>query len=228
MGVCIVVANLMGGVGKTTIAVNVARVFAKVDHHKVALIDADSKRDAYDWATRAVVPLEIVRSLPLPATPATEWITGVGEVIELVDLTVIDLPPANVDRSAIAVQMADEVVVPVVPGRVPIHSRAAIHTSVETFELLNNVVKRAASHRWTLIVPSRVDPREADRFDKPSTFYRDPYAPPIGERSEIMEARERGQSVIDFAPESRAAREIRKVAWMARRIARRGAGWVSA
>ncbi len=136
MGVCIVVANLMGGVGKTTIAVNVARVFAKVDHHKVALIDADSKRDAYDWATRAVVPLEIVRRLPLPATPAPDWIAGVGEVIELVDLTVIDLPPANVDSLAIAVQMADEVVVPVVPGRAPIHSRAAIHTSVETFDLL--------------------------------------------------------------------------------------------
>lgn len=45
------VISLKGGVGKTTISLNLAKEFSKIENLKVALIDADNQHSSFDFLT---------------------------------------------------------------------------------------------------------------------------------------------------------------------------------
>ena len=85
----IAVVNLKGGVGKSTIAVNLACELAS--RQSVVVVDADSQATASDWARRGDLPAR-VEAMPLEAeTPVGPW---VEEVLGLeADHVVIDCPP---------------------------------------------------------------------------------------------------------------------------------------
>ena len=85
----IAVVNLKGGVGKSTIAVNLACELA--GRQSVVVVDADSQATATDWARRGDLPAR-VEALPLDAE------SRVGPWVERLltlqaDHVVIDCPP---------------------------------------------------------------------------------------------------------------------------------------
>lgn len=105
------VLNQKGGVGKTTISVNVAASLAR-DGARVLLIDADPQGSALDWAAaREDEPLFPVIGLPRPTVHKE-----IGQIGKGYDYVVIDGPPRVTELTRSAIMASDVVVIPVQPS----------------------------------------------------------------------------------------------------------------
>lgn len=105
------VLNQKGGVGKTTISVNLAASLTR-DGSRVLLIDADPQGSALDWAAaRKSEPLFSVVGFPRPSIHKEIAQIGRGY-----DYIVIDGPPRVTDLARSAIMASDVVVIPVQPS----------------------------------------------------------------------------------------------------------------
>lgn len=104
----ILVANVKGGVGKTTIATHLAAAFA-AEGHRTVLAEVDKQRSALGWLERR----------PKAAAPilGLDWTKEIGDLPKGVDRLVIDAPAAMKQKDVEdLVREADVVVLPVLPG----------------------------------------------------------------------------------------------------------------
>ena len=105
------VLNQNGGVGKTTIAVNLAAVFAR-DGHRVLLVDADPQGSSLAWsAARESRPPFPVVGMPKPTLHR-----DLPEVARDYDVVVIDGAPRVNELGRAAIMASDLVIVPVQPS----------------------------------------------------------------------------------------------------------------
>ncbi|EJF85859.1 hypothetical protein ME1_01436 [Bartonella vinsonii subsp. arupensis OK-94-513] len=103
--------NQKGGVGKTTLSVNLAASFARAGA-RVLLIDGDPQGSALDWAAaREDAPLFSV--VGLPRATIHKEITQIGHTY---DHIVIDGPPRVTDLARSALMASDFVLIPVQPS----------------------------------------------------------------------------------------------------------------
>lgn len=103
--------NQKGGVGKTTLSVNLAASLAR-NGARVLLIDADPQGSALDWAAaRERDPLFSVVGLPR-ATIHKE----IAQIGKDYDHVVIDGPPRVTDLARSAIMASDVVLIPVQPS----------------------------------------------------------------------------------------------------------------
>ncbi|WP_455465766.1 ParA family partition ATPase [Bartonella sp. B39] len=103
--------NQKGGVGKTTLSVNLAASFARTGE-RVLLIDVDPQGSALDWAAaREGDPLFSVVGLPR-ATVHKE----ITQIAHNYDHIVIDGPPRVTDLARSALMASDLVLIPVQPS----------------------------------------------------------------------------------------------------------------
>lgn len=103
--------NQKGGVGKTTLSVNLAASFAR-DGARVLLIDGDPQGSALDWAAaREGDPLFSVVGLPR-ATIHKE----IAQIGHGYDHIIIDGPPRVTDLARSALMASDFVLIPVQPS----------------------------------------------------------------------------------------------------------------
>ena len=147
----VAVSNLKGGVGKTSLAVNVACALAA--RHRVQLVDADAQASAVDWLT-APVPNVIVLPLPLEAETDRGVARWTAQVRELdADIVVIDCPPHLSAVTGAALGLADLVLLPCGP------SVADVRATARTVELIRAARKVRRGKPDALVIPNRIDRR---------------------------------------------------------------------
>ena len=168
----IALANLKGGVGKSTLAVSLAGALAP----NSALIDADPQATASAWAEAGNLPFPVTES-PLTGSNVEAWITDALNT----DATyiVIDLPPMLGDATAAALAIADLAVIPVTA------SGADLKATNRAIELIAAAREnRGDGKPAVLMVPSKVDIRTAAGSEIQAVLhdYGEPVGPVISQR----------------------------------------------
>ena len=104
----VLVGNIKGGCGKTTLATHIAAAFAG-SGLVTGIGDCDRQRSSLNWLRR--------RSDSLPAIIGLDWSKDVGEAPKGLERLVIDAPAAMHHKDVEdLIDISDIVVVPVLPG----------------------------------------------------------------------------------------------------------------
>ena len=183
----VVVANPKGGVGKSTMATQIAGYFASKGH-SVMLGDADRQQSSQLW----------LGLRPPAARPISNWAVGEGNVAKPPKGTthvVLDTPAGMHGKLFKEVmQLADKVVVPLQPSIFDIFATRAFLD-----ELAEH---RKASKMQVGIVGMRVDPRTS-AADKLHEFVGHLGLPVLGylrHTQNYIHLAARGQTIFDVAP----------------------------
>ena len=149
----IAVANLKGGAGKSTIAVNLAGELVG-KKHTVVLVDADAQGTATYWATAGRLPFP-VEAMPFEtARDVKRWAPKVLEIDA--DYVVIDCPPHVGGATEAAVGIADLVLIPVTA------SGADLAATLKALNLVHELRNaRDDGGPACIMVPSKIDTRTA-------------------------------------------------------------------
>jgi len=206
------VVNGKGGVGKSTVAINLA---GSLSHYKakVLLIDADPQETIIGWFNARENQTKKIDSNNLRVAPQSWNIARLENKLEtesqLNDFTIIDCGPANgkIERSALA--LSDYAIIPVTPSPYDIRSAKT------TIDLIREGKNEAGLHVKVFLLISRKmvgtnlgdDVREALKiFNLPILKTE------ICQRVALCEAGIVGQTIYEYAQESIAAKEFDNLA----------------
>ena len=103
--------NQKGGVGKTTLSVNIAAGLA-AKGARVLLLDVDPQGSSLDWAAAR----EGESSFPVLGLPRATLHKEIGKFTRDYDYIIIDGPPRVTDLARSAIMAADLVLIPVQPS----------------------------------------------------------------------------------------------------------------
>ncbi len=192
----IVVANPKGGVGKSTLSTNLAGYFA-ANGEWVALADLDKQQSAHGWLQ--------LRADTLPKIE--EWkvdIDAPGKPPKGLEKAVVDTPAGiHGNRLALALELADKVIVPLQPSMFDI---------LATQEFLTRLQKEKAIRKGSIevgVVGMRVDARtkSADQLHRFVEGLELPVLGYIRDTQNYVQAAAHGLTIWDVA-RSRVEKDI--------------------
>jgi chromosome partitioning protein len=202
----VAVAGRKGGVGKSTIAGNLAGEFLRM-RKSVILIDADPQHSLVEWAAQGDGLLS--KCVEKFQGKPTALAAGVRAAEKHVDLVIIDTPPGLPDIAYQAALVADLVLLPCGPSRLDI---LALKEALAT-ALAARAERRSKRPRIRL-VPSKVN--LTTRLGRTLTSALEEMGkkvlPPICQRVIVAEAVDFGLTIPEFAPGSPAHEEFRALA----------------
>ena len=197
------VLNQKGGVGKTTLSVNLAACLARTGA-RVLLIDADPQGSALDWAAaRQGEPLFSVVGFPR-ATIHKE----IAQLGQGYDHIIIDGPPRVTDLARSAIMASDIVVIPVQPSPYDIWAAEEVVKLITEARVYKENIKSVfvVNRKITNTAIGR-DVREAL-----AAYPVHVLAASIAQRVVFAEAAAQGQAIFEIEPTGPAVAEMEAVA----------------
>lgn len=196
------VLNQKGGVGKTTLSVNLAACLARTGA-RVLLIDADPQGSSLDWAAaRQSDPLFSVVGFPR-STIHKE----IGQIGQGYDHIVIDGPPRVTDLARSAIMASDIVLIPVQPSPYDIWAAEEVVKLVDEARIYKENIKSAfvVNRKITNTAIGR-DVREALAAYPVHVLQSS-----VAQRVVFAEAAAQGQAIFEIDPTGPAVAEIEAV-----------------
>ena len=193
----VVLATQKGGSGKSTLAIGLA-VAAIEGEHRVALVDTDQQGTVSNWGRR--------RTLAEPLIECVASRIEIERALRLakrkgITLAVIDTPATNNALSVSAIGAADLCLIPARP------SPADIEAALPTLDVVRKLGKPFA-FVLNQAPPRGYRPSEATVALSAAGVLASPF---IVQRNDHQDALGNGFAVTEFAPQAKAAEEIRRL-----------------
>jgi chromosome partitioning protein len=202
----IAVLNQKGGVGKTTLAMNLAAA-AHLCGRRTLVLDLDTQGSALDWSTARTAGSRLDGIAVARADKALN-LRRFGELTAGFDVAILDGPPRLGDVTRAAAAAADIALVPLRPGILDWWACAETLTLLESADDVRSQIGRAPVRRMFVLNAADERTRLA-RAALDALAKLGELAPvTIASRVAFAEAASTGESVLTLAPGGAAAGEI--------------------
>ncbi len=192
------VVNQKGGVGKTTVAINLAAMLRRKNYNLV-LVDADPQGSATQWHdVEENQAVEVIHH-PDPITAV-----DVDTLLQSFDHIVIDAPPAIGDITRSVLAISNLAIVPLSPSPLDIWSCWG------TLEMITEVQRENPDLKAQLLISRKIPGTRVGREarDAMEVFDTDIFQAELCQRVAYVDSMTSGVSVMQYAPGSKAMLEI--------------------
>ena len=196
------IVNQKGGVGKTTLAVNLAGMIQAAGK-KLLLVDTDPQGSLVQW--RSVNPESGVRVSHYPKPLRQRQALALEKKA---DFIIIDSPPALEKTTVANVQISRLVIVPVSP------SPLDIWAANDTMDLIRKIMIKTKGITARLLVYRKIPGTRigAEARETLKTYPFKVYKTEITQKIAAVEAMISGQTLTEFSPNSKSAAEFKALA----------------
>ncbi len=158
-GHVLVVGNLKGGSGKSTLVMNLACAMAATGR-RIAIMDCDPQGTAVSWAAQGTAPVRVYAEPLRNLDHTPDWLDRTDWPRAGCDVLIIDLPAVIAPAMAASFLIASVILIPAVPNAVDIDGTRRVLALLETATR-----ERAGWPPRTFLVPVRVREMEAGLED---------------------------------------------------------------
>jgi chromosome partitioning protein len=192
--------NQKGGVGKTTLAVNLAMGLSERDN-RVMLIDADPQGSSLTWSGNR----EGEAPFPVVGIPKPTLHKELPKLVNNYDFIIVDGPPRVYDVTRSAILASDLILIPVTP------SPYDVWATEETVKVIQEVKPFKESLKSFFVINRKIMNTVIGRdvIDALANYDIPVMQSQLCQRVGFAETAGEGKTVLETAPESQASDEIR-------------------